>query len=91
MVRGEAACLLSRSEVFPVFGNTLVAKRRAGPRPRWKTVAEDKLRDRPLFPEFTGIGALREGRLCLRRFSIQQAPSKTLGALIPGRRPAPRQ
>ncbi len=27
------------------------------------------------------------GRLCAHRFSIQQAPSKTLGALTPGRRP----
>ncbi len=27
------------------------------------------------------------GRLCTHRFSIQQAPSKTLGALTPGRRP----
>jgi len=28
------------------------------------------------------------GRLCAHRFSIQQAPSKTLGALTPGRRPS---
>jgi hypothetical protein len=34
-------------------------------------------------------GAGPPGRLCLSRLSIQPAPTKTPGALTPGRRPAP--